>query len=654
MPDPAADPKPGDPQRAVAGGGAPSAPGGTDAATGAAAASQPAQPAAAAGPMAGVWSRSDRKHRTRTALLLLVNLGLFCGLCIFSHWLHVVRPFDFTVDSYLKPLCFWSPQTQSLTDFMLYPISVEQTPIHGVVIGLLVAAIVAVPISVAILYGFSSALPFLAAVLVFAHMPWMAITLLGSCLLASVRPFRMSFRYGSALVGMLPVLVYLYLATRAPADTLTAGISPEERLLQVAPWLLAILAACTMLALVIFIARLVKYRPGAVAPVIAVMFATPAVLFYRYVGMDELTYRVLESRYGPRAECFTPVQDATEQIREYFHRRTQPGADPEAQRAVLLALWSASPEQQRAIKHRVSNDLLKELLRDRQAAYEECREFILDYPASRFVPCVLFMQARALDTRLDELKLVGAGAQRELYTDFPHVQSEPVWSNLLTQYPQSPLAVAARLRVAQLRLRRGAVDEALAVLTPVAPPAGPGTQPAPRPLLHMGPPEASLKFEPDPYLFEARRLRELILANRDDPRYGAAPLQALAALDPHRPGYGDQLAHLADQYRDGLLYDTLVVRWASDTHDREQRAARLLACIERFPAGDALPEAMFQLAELEMHAFGADESRRTAGLARLRDLAARFGQTCWGQLAAERLRMTESRTDSLTRRAVPP
>ncbi len=157
-----------------------------------------------------------------------------------------------------------------------------------------------------------------------------------------------------------------------------------------------------------------------------------------------------------------------------------------------------------------------------------------------------------------------------------------------------------------------------------------------------------------PYVFEARRLRELILGNRDDPKHGAAPLQALAGLDPHRPGYSEQLLRLADQHRDSLLYDNLIVRWANTETDREQRAARLLGCVQRFPTGDALPEALYQLADLEMHAFGSDEARRAAGLERLRDLATRFGQTCWGQLAAERLRMTGLRSGNVARSTVSP
>jgi hypothetical protein len=618
-----------------------------------------------------VWSRTG-KHRRRTLALLLVNLFLFCGLCIFTQWLHTGSAIDFSLAAYYEPLRFWGPPTQNLYDFILFPISVNDTPIHGVVIGLLFAAIVAVPISVAILYRFRSALPFIAAVLVFAHLPWMAITLLGSCVLAAVRPFRMSFRFGAALVGMLPVLVYLYLATRGPSDPLAASISPERKLLLVTPWLLAILAACTMMAAIIFIAHLVNYRPGAVAPVIALMFATPAVLFDVYIGVDELHYRMLESKYGPRSERFEPVQDATDQILALLHSWTAPlpvrrapapvagppdSSDP--RRSALLAIWSADPEEQLAIKQRISRRLLLDLLDDRREAFEACKNFIADHPTSRYVPNVLFIQARALDTRLDERTLVGETAQRELYTGFPHVESEAVWTTLLEQYPRSPLAVAARLCVAQLRLRRGDADGALAALA---------EQPAPnattrrdeadssqRPLLNARPPEDSLGFEPDQYLFEAARLRELIRSNRDDPQYGIAPLQALAALDPHRRGYRDQLQRLAYQYPDSLLYDNLVVRWASAASDREERAAKLLACVARFPAGDAVPEAMFELADFEVQAFGTgDEARRSRGIARLHELVARYGQSCWAQRARERLRAVDPKLAASTRATVAP
>ena len=604
-------------------------------------------------------SRTVRKSQVRATALLFMNLLLFCGLCIFTHWLRTCKPFDFTLETYLEPLKFWGIQTHTLYDFILSPISVVQTPIYGVVVGLLFAAIVAVPISVSILYHFRGALPFIVAVLVFAHLPWMAITLVASCVLASVRPFAMSFRFGSALVGMLPILLYLYLATRSPSDPLSASISPEQKLLLSGPWLLAILAACTMMAAIIFIARLVNYRPSAVAPVIAVMFATPAILFHEYVGVDELHYRVLEAKYGPRSERFEPVQDATDTILAMVHHWTNPDLDREPRRSALLAIWSADPAEQTALKNRVLRRLLLDLMDDRRDAYLACKDFIADHPTSRYVPNALFIQARALDTRLDERTLVGETAQRALYTDFSHVGSEPVWTNLLTQYPNSPLAVAARLHVAQLRLRKDDADGALAALTPapaaLEPPPGADTQPAARLLLHTSPAESSLDYEPDQDLFDAQQLRELIRANRNDPNYGVQPLQALAELDPHRAGYQDQLARLAQRYPDGLLYDNLVVRWATATPDRAARAAKLRACIQRFPTGDALPEAMFELADLDVQAFGSgDEARRNAGIARMREIAARFGQTCWGKRAAERVRILEPKQDATTRTAVSP
>ena len=158
-----------------------------------------------------VWSRTEAKYRIRAGLLLAINLLLFCGLCVFTHWLHTAELHDFSLDSYFSPLRFWDSQAPNLNDFVLFPISVTQTPAHAIVLGLLVGTIVAVPIVVAILYRMKSAIPFVAAVAVFAHMPWMSVTLTLSCVLAGVWPFRMSFRFSSALVGMLPVLLYLFL-----------------------------------------------------------------------------------------------------------------------------------------------------------------------------------------------------------------------------------------------------------------------------------------------------------------------------------------------------------------------------------------------------------------------------------------------------------
>ncbi len=611
---------------------------------------------AEAAPPVDVWSRRERRYRVRAILLLLLNLLLFSGLCVFMHWLHVARPFDFSADSYLAPLKFLGEQTQNLNDFVLYPISVEQTPMHGVVLGLLVASIVAVPISVALLYGFPYALPFVAAVLVFAHMPWMAVTLLGSCIIAALPPFRLSFRFGAGLAGMLPVIVYLILATRGTPQQIGTYSSPDQKLLLAAPWVLAVLAAAVMLGAILIIARVVKYRPGAVAPVIAVMFATPAVIFARHVGFDEVSYRVLESEYGPRAARFG-ARDLRSDVLNLL------GNDlDESTRNQLLGIFAGETEPLLELQRRVATRVLRRLMADRRAAYDAVRRFIADHPSSRYVPCALYIQAWALDTRLDERNAPHPAAlRRELYTDYPHVQSEAPWAALLKNYSDSPLALAARLRLAQLHLRRGEIEPARQLLTELlerasarapasAPRGGRGTL-----LGRVTAPEASLGFDPDPYIREAHRLHELVSANSHDARYGAAPLQELARLDPRRPQYAERLAELAARYPDALLHDNLMVAWAVSLPDREQRLARLTQCLADYADGDAACEALFRLGELEVQGRGdSPDARRNEGLARWREAAARCGESYWGREAAERLRGIALRSDLPTGDTVAP
>lgn len=589
-----------------------------------------------------VWSRTEPRYRIRAAVLLALNFLLFCGLCAFTHWLHVGRVLDFSLESYLGPLRFWGEDTQNLNDFVLYPISVQQTPLHAVVLGLLVASIVTVPILIAILYRFVWAPPFIAAVCVFAHLPWMTVTLLASCVLAAVRPFRMGSRFASALVGMLPVLLYLFLATRGTPEPVGVLVSPTQKSLLAAPWVLAIVAACAMMATVLLISRAVNYRPEAVAPVVAVMFATPIALFHLGVGADELHYRVLEAEYGPRSPLFEPVRDATEEIRALIFE-----ADPGVYTRYLQQVWGGRVEE---VKRVIWQRLLVRFLADRAQAYEACKRFQADHPASRYAACVLFLEGRILDTRLDERKLGRSPPVRELYSDFPHVQSEGAWTALYKDHPDSPLSIVAGLRLAQFQLRRGDVEAAAGCLTEVLARGerllrgSAGSQPARAHLLASAAPESSLNLEPLPYLREARRLLELIEANRDDPRFGNAPLAALAGLDPRRPRYDRQLLHLAETYRGARLYDNLLVCYSESLGDPEQRRRALAGLLERFPDGDSVPEVMFRLAVIELQAAaGGDETGRARGLARLRELAARFAETSWGELAAERLAMIEPR-----------
>lgn len=596
-----------------------------------------------------VWSRTEPKYRIRAMVLLFVDLVLFCGLCVFGFWLREARLFDFSWDSYVSPARFWADHSPNLNDYILEPISVERTPVHALVLGLLVAALVGIPIVIAILYRFVFALPFVAAVVIFAHMPWLAFTLLGSCILASVRPFRMRFRFGSALLGMLLVLAYLYLATRGGSDQFSAA-SPIERTLLAAPWVLAILGACAMIALVLIIARIVNYRPGAVAPVVALMFALPLVLFHLRVGVDELAYRVLELQYGPANRRFAVDQSPQEtqrRIRALFHEWTGRGEEFSGQ--ALDSLWAGDVDY---LKRLVREAWQASFSAERFTAYEACKRFISDHPRSRYALSAHYLQARVLDTRLDERKLAGAAPRIEYYTDFPHPQSETAWSTLLGAVERTPLAVPAGLRLAQLRARRGEIDAALDALEIARrcdarlESAALATRPSAADLLAAEAPEASLLLERRADRIAIRRLAALLRENRDDRRGGDLPLQQYLSLDEHRIGFAEALLALAERFPESKIRDNVLVRWAIVQADAARREAALVAlCGALTPGDDALPEALFQLASIELQSIGPDAAaRRTRGAARLRDVVARFDQSVWAVEAGERLRLLEPAT----------
>ncbi len=608
-----------------------------------------AEPHGGGTPLGGyrdVWSYTESRYRLRAVTLLLLNLVLYFGLCVFAYWLRTAELFDFSLASFADPARFWGADAPSLNDYLVAPISLEQVPEHAVVLGLVLGAVVAVPVAIAILYRFPFALPFVFAVLLFAHMPWLALTLLLSCVIAALPPFRLSFRFGSALLGLLPVALYLLLATRGSTEAMGDGASPIERALFAAPWVLTLLAATVMLAIMLLIARLVNYRPGAVAPVVMVMFAAPVITFHARIGVHEVAYRALEAEYGPQSARFQSLRSPRETEERILRliasalKKTAPGRT----RSGLQAVWSEQPQRIRELKRDVQRWFLAELLSDRAAAQRACQKFRADFPNSRYRPNVLFIEAHALDTRLDERRL-HAELHFELYDDYPHAQSEPAWRELAQQCPDSPLARVACLRLGQLALRAGDLTAAERWLTQAgqqrAADVGAQSQPSPD-FLRKKPAESSLRIEVEPFQREARRLLELLTANRGDPRYGDEPLRTLAALDPRREGYADQLLRLLETYPDSALHDNLLVLWAGCEQDLVRRAALFERLLATLPEGDARPEALYHLADLEIQALASIQpDARQRGRNRLESLAREYADCFWGSRALERIRAME-------------
>ena len=131
-----------------------------------------------------VWSRSGSKYRYRAIILLLVNVLLFAGLGCFAFWLRTGVHFAPAQENYWQTFSeTFHPSRDTnitLSNLLTFPINVEEVPLQVVILGLLLAALVSIPILVAILYRLPACLPFLVVVGFLAMMPWLAITLMCS------------------------------------------------------------------------------------------------------------------------------------------------------------------------------------------------------------------------------------------------------------------------------------------------------------------------------------------------------------------------------------------------------------------------------------------------------------------------------------------
>ena len=570
-----------------------------------------------------VWSHTKPKYRRRAVLLLLLNAGLFVGLCWFTFWLRtgeVAGPFG--AEDYGQLL--WrsfdpvGEHQVTLSDFLLFPLSIEDVPLQIVVVGLLLASLISIPILVAILYRFPFSLLFFSIVAFVALMPWLAITLTLSCLIAAIRPLKFSFRYVYALIALIPVVIYLFLnPTRWSPDSL-AGVSPEARVQLYAPFVLAVLASCVVMALVLLVARIVNYRPGAIAPLLAIMFAIPWALFQFKVGPDELDYRLLERECGPGSIKYFADHDANELIDEVVRKMLEDDPDPlrdrEALRDNVRLLIESELDTEPLYRgelfrgvfsavHDASLTRRTVFAKDQHTVVLACKKFLSRHPQSRYRPNVLYLQGRAIDMRVDITTFKRTGVVKH-YDQFPSQASTEVWAALAdARYGQRPVRAVALHRLAQLEAREGKVDSALRRLdtlvdtfTEVASTTQPSAIAGWRSLFTPRKPAESLRLDVERIVREARKLRELITNNRDPVR-GDLPLAELFRLNPLHARYAENLDRLIDRFPNASLIDNLEVRRAASNPSLSLRVEGLEGLVDLYAGQDGARIGWFYLAQ---------------------------------------------------------
>jgi hypothetical protein len=567
-------------------------------------------------PARDVWQWTQRKYRVRAILLLLVNAALFAGLGCFTFWLRTGEHTPFSGQPYWQ---MWSEafnptgdQQKTLIDFLLYPIPVDQVPLMLVIVGLVLASLTSIPILISMLYGFSYSLLFTAIVGFVAVLPWLAISVTFCCLLARWRRLQFSFRLATGLISLLPLVAYYALATRNVSASF--HLAPLEMAKLYVPWVLALTGACVVMALVLLMAKLVNYRPGAIAPFLTVMFAIPVVLFEAKVGRDELYYRLLQNDFGPNSQThFVDELDAAELIQRVAESRL--GSDEsiasllsvaEQMQVTLTVRLAAKQHPQDEIASLINEDFAMQ----QHEAVQACQRFRNRFPRSRYIPNALYLQGQALDTRIDrEVELLGGTLIVRHYQDFPNAASKPAWRELYEHFATSPLASVAGYRLAILEARAGHVDEAIKLLDELIARFGqPKTEQVPATranvwasILSKRPASSALAVDPETIAIEGRKLRNLLAENRD-PQQNDLPLQKLLSFDPHHPFYHKNLEHflqkVPEKYPLTPLRDNLQVLIAKSQPARSFRIEHLRACIDQLAGvagSDALPRARFEL-----------------------------------------------------------
>jgi outer membrane protein assembly factor BamD (BamD/ComL family) len=493
---------------------------------------------------------------------------------------------------------------------------------------------------VAILYRFPFSVIFTLMVIFLSGLPWMGLTVLVGCVLASLKPFKFSFRYASALVGLIPVALYFVMASWEPAGSAVKSV--QNKALLYAPWVLALLSSCVICAVVLALAKLINYRPGGVSPVLAALFAVPVLLFYAYVGRDELDFRILESQIGPQ----NPTMFAAIDVGAAAH-------------LAATRQWSRlSGESYDAIHRRLLEEGIAEGLQqteiDRNRAVELCEEFIRQFSKSRHVPSVYFLKGQAQDQRIQRNKLLLAH-RIEYRNDLPSPASLHTWETIREKFPDNELSVLALYKLSILEARAGRLDQAVDLLSELlgvfdpasasSRPAAPEVEGAVTIFLRSEP--SAMRVDRKLLLLQARRLREMLLFCRaDSPRAynevfaaGAAtaekqvhPAQLLLCLDDTDPLYAANLQTLARTFPNSHTTDYVRIRRTLLETAVSRRILQFRHLATELAGSPAGAEALYHLGEVLQEDSLMDEART-----QYQELTRQYPESCWTQEAKERL-----------------
>lgn len=498
------------------------------------------------------------------------NLVVFCAANVFWRYLATGQWVDFTLSSYRRDL------GTPLGEILLRPLSVFSHPWMILVVGVLLGGMVFAPILISVLHRLAFAAVFVTVVAALGHAPVLGAALGVGCLLVARTRLRSDMPFLAVLLGLAPVAVYLYFFALFGSEPST--VQPIQRLVLVAPFVLAVVVVVVAGAVALGLARATGFRPDVVWPVMLVLAAVPVATFYARPGPAELEYALITEQLATGDAVFEPVT-----LEAWSRQNPTEGLNPQT------------------LRIRIEDDLE----RRRQELAARCLRFVERRPGSERAPAALWVAAQAASAQVDgpalQVGLIKCSASH------PVQASASLWERLAKAYPRSPQAGLAYGRLGELAMRRGEVHQAYAHLVkaqeeltrrtaqPAAPPGGAA-------VAKVFAPEPSVPSDRyyDEATFAVRRLQWLMDSNdvlNDLP--SAEALAAYLNCSPRDTHYLDRLSRLAGLYEQTHLGDNLKLAVALACPNLYERAEMLILLAARGDT-DAAIEANYELGRLTM------------------------------------------------------
>ncbi|MDY7010036.1 MAG: hypothetical protein SVV80_04705 [Planctomycetota bacterium] len=380
----------------------------------------------------------ERSSIFRAVFFVVVDLTGFTAVNAFLYYLSTRRWLDLSMGSYKTALA------TPLSEVLLHPLSIFDQPWMMLVAGLLITAVVLVPIMVAVFYNMSVSALFVLSVAVVGHAPLLSVFLAGGCIIAGRAGLRRDLPLVALMSGLTPIIVYFFFFSGGDEQPLR----PLQRLSVHLILVLALITAVLAGAVVSVLARIMQFRPGVIWPVILVFLAAPAWAFFEKVGADELDYAFIATRVGPGEALFAPPTAKEMSYPVFLPTSTRPSFGPASQPSEV----ASKPALAMLVRARVN------LRQQRTTLASECEKFIKRHPDSARAAAVMWITATVKDIRID-MRALSAESVRYIYAG-PSGESNGAWANLAERHPRQPQAFVAHQRLGIQAIREGRIQKA--------------------------------------------------------------------------------------------------------------------------------------------------------------------------------------------------